>query len=547
LNDGLIESYLDAIQRNKENLRSFYSANAFLMDTEALPIAVELLQGLMEFQFQLNYNTTKLDEWSLTSLTLSGIIVGKRRKTNDGDSLEVRERYLKDRIVQHLRSESFSCSEQSSDRSRTSSDVEAYAETGRTASDSVTSAESLQSTTSEDKTTGTSTLSSSSVETASNLLHNVGNRLSLGDDPWSGWSSTFEPNQPETVEEAPEADSSNVASQVEEITARDVPHENPSFHSILQTYSPVPLHSQTTAFFEQNIGSYVSASGPSSLHDSGPISPTQDENIQDMNYEIVPLSSSLKSEHNDEKTQFLLDHITTIGLERGLDKQSFQCAGCGRPIGLIYGQFRVCYYDGGYYCLECHLDEEHIIPARIIHSWDFQPHKVTKLAKSFLMKIEEEPLFHIDEINPTLYNAVPDLNEVKILRIQLQHLKGYILTCKNGIAEDFRKRLWPREYLCDDVHQYSALDLVQVHTGQLANHLRKVIIQFSKHVYKCSLCSQKGFICEICGSQKIIYPFEVISTVQCHRCLSVYHKSCMKDKSCAKCLRLQFRRKKQGE
>ena len=52
-------------------------------------------KGLMEFQFQLNYNTTKLDEWSLTSLTLSGIIAGKRRKANDSDSLEVRERYLK--------------------------------------------------------------------------------------------------------------------------------------------------------------------------------------------------------------------------------------------------------------------------------------------------------------------------------------------------------------------------------------------------------------------------------------------------------------------
>ena len=39
---------------------------------------------------------------------------------------------------------------------------------------------------------------------------------------------------------------------------------------------------------------------------------------------------------------------------------------------------------------------------------------VTKIAKSFLMKIEEEPLFHIDEINPTLYNAVTDLNEVKV-------------------------------------------------------------------------------------------------------------------------------------
>ena len=27
--------------------RSFYSANAFLMDTEAVPIAIELLQGML--------------------------------------------------------------------------------------------------------------------------------------------------------------------------------------------------------------------------------------------------------------------------------------------------------------------------------------------------------------------------------------------------------------------------------------------------------------------------------------------------------------------
>ncbi|XP_065060890.1 pleckstrin homology domain-containing family M member 3-like [Rhopilema esculentum] len=163
------------------------------------------------------------------------------------------------------------------------------------------------------------------------------------------------------------------------------------------------------------------------------------------------------------------------------------------------------------------------------------------------MKIEEEPLFHIDEVNPTLYNAVQSLNEVKILRIQLQHLKGFILTCKNDVAEDFRKRLWPREYLCDDIHQYSALDLVQVHTGQLTNHLRKIISFFTKHVYKCTLCSQKGFICELCSSDKIIYPFEVLTTVQCHRCQSVYHKKCRKDRSCSKCLRLQFRRKNQEE
>ena len=55
--------------------------------------------GLMEFQFQLNYNTTKLDEWPLDSLRLAGIIAGKRRKTNDIDSLDMRERYLKGEVL----------------------------------------------------------------------------------------------------------------------------------------------------------------------------------------------------------------------------------------------------------------------------------------------------------------------------------------------------------------------------------------------------------------------------------------------------------------
>lgn len=30
------------------------------------------------------------------------------------------------------------------------------------------------------------------------------------------------------------------------------------------------------------------------------------------------------------------------------------------------------------------------------------------------MKIEEEPLFHMDEINPTLYEVVSELKEVKV-------------------------------------------------------------------------------------------------------------------------------------
>lgn len=53
---------------------------------------------------------------------------------------------------------------------------------------------------------------------------------------------------------------------------------------------------------------------------------------------------------------------------------------------------------------------------------------------------------------------------------------------------------------------------LQVIEGKLAPFLGKVIKFATSHVYSCSLCSQKGFICEICNNGEILYPFEDIST-----------------------------------
>ena len=39
---------------------------------------------------------------------------------------------------------------------------------------------------------------------------------------------------------------------------------------------------------------------------------------------------------------------------------------------------------------------------------------VAKQAKLFLMQIDEEPLFHIDEVNPTLYNVINEINKAKV-------------------------------------------------------------------------------------------------------------------------------------
>lgn len=49
------------------------------------------------------------------------------------------------------------------------------------------------------------------------------------------------------------------------------------------------------------------------------------------------------------------------------------------PIFLVGGvpsEARQCDYTGQYYCSTCHWNDTAIIPARVIHNWEFEPHKV---------------------------------------------------------------------------------------------------------------------------------------------------------------------------
>ena len=367
-----------------------------------------------------------------------------------------------------------------------------------------------------------------------------GNRLNgMG---WSGWSSTF--------------DNTNDIGGSTETDGFDSPDSdcnnglNESFGSILQIYGNSPnyvpaeyLKMQNDGFNTDNETSLQEET--ELLNESNNSLMKADSQLIHLNFEVVPLDSI--QGHTDNKVLSSLKQLTEIATETGLDKQSFCCQYCGVLIGLIYGPYRVCRYDGAYYCYDCHNSEEHIIPARVIQDWDFRKYKVSKYNKLFLMKIEEEPLFHMDEINSLLYDVAPDLKEMKYLRIQLQHIKEYVQTCRQEVAEDFRRRLWPREYLCDDIHQYSLLDLLQVYNGQQAHHLRKIITQFSKHIYKCTLCCQKGFICEYCHDNTIIYPFQVSIAVQCQGCLATFHKKCRQDKRCPKCVRIRLRFQSKGK
>ncbi|XP_034863157.1 pleckstrin homology domain-containing family M member 3 isoform X1 [Mirounga leonina] len=228
----------------------------------------------------------------------------------------------------------------------------------------------------------------------------------------------------------------------------------------------------------------------------------------------------LRKNKRQSVTTSFLSILTTLSLERGLTAQSFKCAGCQRSIGLSSGKAKVCNYSGWYYCSSCHVDDSFLIPARIVHNWDTSKYKVSKQAKEFLEYVYEEPLIDIQQENPMLYRHAEPLATVVRLRQRLKSLRAYLFSCRAAVAEDLRRRIFPREYLLQQIHLYSLADLQQVIEGKLAPFLGKVIKFATSHVYSCSLCSQKGFICEICNNGEILYPFEDIST-------SRYRLSCL--------------------
>ncbi|XP_013416946.1 uncharacterized protein LOC106178352 isoform X1 [Lingula anatina] len=392
--------------------------------------------------------------------------------------------------------------------------------------------------------------------------HSVGNSLGK----MTGWSTSFEDNylnKDFIQDSAPCEGSGQVTTETdrmiggsgekvkdtgEEQSGIPIRKEIHSYQSVVGDYTPsgghgMPGSSLNDVLENLNLGSQVlresAIKGPSSCSSSTEPFP--------QDFEVLTKSGSFGEEGQRPKTQQLISVIGKLRTEKGLDHQNYQCKGCARPLGMFYGKARVCTYDACYYCYECHENEETTIPAKIVHSWDFRKHKVCKFNKDFLEQMEDEPLINMKESNPRIYEHINEMNDVKLLRMQLRYLKTYLFTCNQNIAEEFKRMVWPKEYLFDHIHLYSLNDLYQVQSGQLSQSLKKVVKWAAKHVYECRLCSQKGFICEICDNPKVIFPFEIDSTIRCHSCKVVFHKSCKTEGvPCPKCERKKMREMKLG-
>ncbi|NWV15133.1 RUBIC protein, partial [Ptilonorhynchus violaceus] len=224
-------------------------------------------------------------------------------------------------------------------------------------------------------------------------------------------------------------------------------------------------------------------------------------------------------------------------------KQNYRCAGCGIRTDPDYiKRLRYCEYLGKYFCQCCHENAQTVIPSRILRKWDFSKYYVSNFSKDLLSKIWSDPLFNVQAINHALYQKVKALNQVRLLRIQLFHMKNMFKTCR--LAKDLLDSFdTVPGHLTEDLHLYSLSDLSATKKGDLVPRLTELLKAGSLHIDKCMLCQAKGFICEFCQNEDdIIFPFELNKCRTCEECKACYHKSCFKSTRCPRCERLQARR-----
>lgn len=249
----------------------------------------------------------------------------------------------------------------------------------------------------------------------------------------------------------------------------------------------------------------------------------------------------------------------------GLSSQNFRCAECKRMIGgcssnalssrgsigstsslanvsnLMPDEARLCDYSGLYYCSGCHWNDTMVIPCRVVLNWDFSQYKVSRYWRSYLQLMHRKAVIDISKLNTSLYNHIEELAHVDQCRMDILKMKTYFVGCRNASANRLLLLLQSRQHFVENANMYSMQDLIDIENKSLIPILDKIHTMFSNHIRReCEICRNRGFICEICNSNQIIFPFDTHVYV-CAVCSNTYHDNCFEEGN-AQCLRCSRRK-----
>ena len=155
------------------------------------------------------------------------------------------------------------------------------------------------------------------------------------------------------------------------------------------------------------------------------------------------------------------------------------------------------------------------------------------------------------------------MEHVQVLRQNLLLMKRFLVQCPAALGAHLLQKVsallpspslqprplprpqldaWP--HFKEEASLFSLRDLVEVWEGDLLPRLQAVATAFAHHIKTtckvrpahCTMvpypypvpphsqtCSSRGVVCELCGSQELLYPFDR-HTSFCRHCLSCFHK-----------------------
>ncbi|GAV58352.1 PX domain-containing protein/DUF4206 domain-containing protein [Cephalotus follicularis] len=279
-----------------------------------------------------------------------------------------------------------------------------------------------------------------------------------------------------------------------------------------------------------------------SPQDSFPGSPASDAVVSGTTY--LTRGADTENISSLGKTISLIVEIRPYkSVKQMLEAQHYTCAGChkhfddGMTLMLDFvqtfgwGKPRFCEYTGQLFCSSCHTNETAVLPARVLHHWDFTPYPVSQLAKSYLVSIHDQPMLCVSAVNPILFSKVSALNHVMGIRKKIGAILPYV---RCPFRRSINKGLGSRRYLLESNDFFALRDLIDLSKGAFAAlpvMVETVSRKILEHITEqCLVCCDVGIPCsarQACHDPSyLIFPFQEGEVEKCASCGAVFHKPC---------------------
>jgi len=237
----------------------------------------------------------------------------------------------------------------------------------------------------------------------------------------------------------------------------------------------------------------------------------------------------------------VVDGFHIFDLPKGKpEDQGNLCYECKNPIPA--GKGRLCSYTCKYFCSKCFpASKKYYVPSNVVLHWDFEQYAVNPRSFDYLCSIMTVPMIDISLAHPQLYNRVPVMKDLNMMRRKLFYMKDFILSCTRLKEDDPAKKslVACKPYYYTNVDIFSFEDLI--HSERLLESLMDILEAWLTHIASCQLCGAKGSYCEICGKNERIFPFQLLEVSQCPECKGIFHRACLKKNNCPKCKRVNKR------